>query len=655
MSFRSALLLLTVGGLTGSALSGQAALKPGRKYTTVERLAPERLAAVHAARSQFAAARKPGPPVGVYQDFPAVLHVHAEDAPHTLGKRAEVLAAAKQTGIRVVMLSDHNGPKPDTWHGLRDGVLFLAGAENGGKHELVYPSPAPGVRFHSHPEGQLDASPDGWDGMEIYNRHADAEDDTDFLAYLKSALAVPAKVQELSALFRQYPDEAFASGCDYWPEIFARWDRISATRPFTGIAANDAHQNQVFAGGKLVLDPYPVAFRNTVAHILARELSEPAVIDSLRAGRAYVSHDWLCDPDGFSFVAANNLGVFEMGDTVPLASTTRLVARSPIPAKWKFFQDGKVVSEQQGAQVSFTVPGRGSYRAEAWLEVDGEQRPWIYTNAIRADTPDSSKIGLPGMTLDAGITVEKDIQYTAAAPEDAAKLQLDIYKKSDLPAGAPVLFFVHGGAWKSGDRKQYPFFGNLFAKAGYVVVVPSYRLSPRYKHPTHIEDIAAAFAWTVRNVAAHGGDPSKILAAGHSAGGHLVALLATNPKYLAAHNLDAKSIRGVLALSGVYDVTGLEGSASSNAFVGDAELLKGASPIKQIQSGLPPFLVTYCQWDYGTLPQQAIEFHNALKSAGLRSQLVYIPGESHITEMTNITKSTDALAQTMKEFMGGLQ
>ncbi len=636
----------------GSVLMAQPALKPGRKYTTVERLAPERLAAVHAAREELARQRQNLQPVGVYQDFPAVLHIHAEDAPHTLGKRAEVLAAAKATGLRVVMFSDHGGPKPDTWQGMRDGVLFFAGAENGGQHELVYPTPAPGLRFHSHVEGQMDASPDGWDGMEIYNRHADAEDDTDMMAWLKETSKSPEKMRALAELYARYPDEIFASGCDYWPEIFARWDRILAQRPFSGIAANDAHQNTVLAGGKLVLDPYPVAFRNTVTHILARELSEAAITASLRAGRAYVSHDWLCDPKGFSFIAVNSLGVYEMGDTIPMTGNTRIVARAPVAARWKFFHNGKVVLEKSGDTVTLTAAEPGAYRAEAWLEIDGEQRPWIYSNAVRLERPNLLSMALPAQTLDAGIEAEKDIEYTQGAPEDAAKHKLDIYRKSGAQ-NVPVLFFVHGGAWRQGDRGQYPFFGNHFAKAGYVVVAPSYRLAPKNPHPAQVEDVAAAFAWTVKNIAAHGGDPKKIVIAGHSAGGHLVALLATNPEWLARHGLTTQSIRGVMALSGVYDIGGPIAEGSS-VFPPDPEVRRRASPVKWTKSGLPPFLVTYCQWDYAVLPQQAAAFHQALQVAGVRSELVYLPGENHISEMTNLPKPSDPMSAAMLSFMGGL-
>lgn len=631
-------------------LAAQPALKPGRKYTTSERLAPERLAAVRAAREVLRQSRKALPPAGVYEDIPTVLHVHAEDAPHTLGKRTEVLAAAKRAGIRAVFLSDHNGPRPDSWHGLRDGVLFIAGAENGGAHELAFKTPAPGLRFHSHVEEDLGASPDGWDGMEIYNRHADAEDDSDLLTYLKEAAQSPEKLAALQSLAEKYPDEIFGAGCDYWPAIFERWDRILATRPFTGIGANDAHQNTLLAG-KLLLDPYDVAFRNTVTHILAREASGQALVDSLRAGRAYVAHDWLCDPRGFAFLAINTLGVYETGDTVPMAGATRLVARAPVSAHWKFFQDGKVVLEKEGETVSHNASGPGAYRVEAWLEIDGEMRPWIYSNAIRLKRPDLQTMALPSQRLDEGVESVLDAEYTSGAPEDAAKHQLDIYRPRGAK-GRPVLLFVHGGAWVRGDRKQYPFFGNHFAKAGFVVVIPSYRLAPKNPHPAQIEDVAAAFAWTVTHIAAHGGDARRIYAAGHSAGGHLVALLATNPDWLKAHGLTTASIRGVISLSGVPDIAGMVGDGESRVFGRNPAVLKAASPLHNVKSGLPPFLVSYCQWDYLTLPQQAQRFHDALGRAGVRSELIFVPGENHISEMTNIVKEGDLTARAMIRFMG---
>ena len=103
--------------------------KPG--FSPVQRLEPERLKATHEAVQRFAGERVPLPELGALEDYRAVIHVHAEDSNHTKGTRDQVLAAAKKTGVRAVLLTDHRGPKPDTWRGLHDGVLFLAGSEDG--------------------------------------------------------------------------------------------------------------------------------------------------------------------------------------------------------------------------------------------------------------------------------------------------------------------------------------------------------------------------------------------------------------------------------------------------------------------------------------------------------------------------------------------
>lgn len=650
MKSTRALLLLTAAACLAFA---QPELKPGRKYTTLERLQPARLAAVKAAREALAGQRKPVPEVGVYKAFRSAVHIHAEDAKHTLGTRAEVLKAAKETGTQIVLFSDHDGPHAGTWHGMRDGVLFIKGAEHGSRHELVFPEPAPGLRFHSHVEGQMDASPDGWDGMEIYNRHTDALDDTDLIEWLRASALQPGRIRELAAAAHEYPDEVYGAGADYWPDIFARWDRILATRRFPGLSANDAHQNQILpdgAGGRFLIDPYAVAFRNNATHILARELTPEAILKSMREGRMYVAHDWLCDSRGFMFAAVNSLGLFQIGDGVPIASTTRLTVRTPVPARLKIIRHGEVVAETIGVELTTQVKQPGAYRAEAWLEIDGEQRPWIYSNPIYAHAPGLEMLSqLPSQELAGGVEAVKDLSYVPGEPGDAEKQKLDIYR----PAGAanrPVLVFYHGGAWVRGDRKQYPFLGSRFAREGFVVVVPSYRLAPKHPHPAQIEDAAAALAWVVRNIAAHGGDPKRITLAGHSAGGHLASLLVTNEQWLRAHSLDATAVRAVAALSAPLDLVPLAGG-SSRVFGSDPAVLRAASPQQHLRAALPPFLVTYCQWDYAILPQQAEGFHAALLAAGARSQLVYVPGENHISEITSITKPGDPTAQALLELL----
>ncbi len=579
--------------------------------------------------------RVPAPPLGIYNDYRAVLHVHAEDAEHTLGTREQVLEAARKAGVQVVMWTDHRGPRPESWRGYRQGVLFIAGSEDD-DNKLRYPAGSGDLLFLSHLEEKPDKPSSGFAGMEIYNRHADAKLHDDLTAYLKKALTDSREFARLAAKQKKYPDEVFAAGTGHMPLYTSRWDHEIEAHPFTGIAANDAHQNTVL--NKLVFDPYEVSFRNVSTHILARDLKEDDIRQSLREGHVYVSHDWLCDPDGFAFIAQNNYGLYDIGDHAPMIPNTRLAARFPIPAQAIIYHNGKVVFEKTARQIEFTPKEEGAYRLEAWLEVDGEKRPWIYSNPIYLAKAAPLQFPPPGVAPNVKVT--RDISYTEGAPEDAGKHKLDLYVPADKQ-NFPVLMFVHGGSWRTGDRSQYTGLGNRFAKMGIGVVIPSYRLSPKNPPPAQIEDVAAAFAWVARNIASHGGDPRRIYIAGHSAGGHLVSELALDTRWLAKHGLKTDLIQAVAALSGVYDVT------VSDVFGPDVQSRKQYSPIEYVHRGAPGFVITYCQNDYPGLPGQAKAFDAALRRAFVESTLVYVPGQDHISEIVNVWKDDDPTARAI--------
>jgi acetyl esterase/lipase len=631
-----------------------AAETPDQPRSAVQRLEPEHLKAVHDARLRFASERRSLLDLGVYEDFRAVLHVHAEDSDHTKGTRQQVLDAAKKTGVRVVMFSDHGGPKPDTWHGLRDGVLFFAGEENGGAGFIRFPNFGPGrkpladgeLRFLSHVEERLDAATTGFTGMEICNRHTDAKLDKSLYLHLLATMINRDKWQKLVESFKAYPDEWFAADNVQHTNIFAKWDSETQKHPLTGIAGNDAHQNQIYQG--TTFDPYEVSFRNLCTHILARELTEPEIRQALRDGHVYVSHDWLCDPTGFAFGAGNNLGVFPMGDSAPLLGTTRVVALTPLPARLKLIRNGTLIQETNGTNLIYSAKEPGAYRVEAWLSVDGEERPWIYSNPVYLKTPSLADLRLPSMELSPNVEAKNDLTYTDGKAEDESKHKLDLYLPKDKKL-APVFFFIHGGAWRTGDRAQYVPIGNRFAKEGILTVVPSYRLAPKNPHPAQIEDVAAAFAWTMQHVSEYGGDTNRIYVGGHSAGGHLAALLALDEKFLRGHHFSTKNIRGTLALSGVYNLT--IGESLALVFGQDAQERKDASPLFHIQESAPPFVVTYCQWDYPTLGAQARQFHTALRKANVVSDLIFVPRESHISEVIAMVRDDDPTAQAILKFI----
>ena len=423
------LLLLIFGA--SLALLGQAP----QRLSTLQRIQVPNLERVQKDRQRLARQRHPIASDGAWRDVRAILHCHAEDATHTGGTRPEVLAAAKKTGVSAVLLSDHVRPQrdyiDDSWRGLREGVLFIPGSEAEGFlnypmrsiRGLKWTSPQEyialirrngGLIFLSHVEERLDFSTDQLDGLEIYNRHTDYNDETEFRQWFRRALGDPASWAELARILEQYPEEFFGAQQDYLASIVAMWDRGSQRHPLTGVAANDSHHNQIFtltridaqsaaidsferkglgtirASDKPALadllkdrrdgevlyrldfDPYEISFRDVSTHLLVKSLTEAEVREALRAGRAYVAHDWLCDPAGFVFQAVDGERRFSMGARVADSPGLRLAAASPARAQFRLLHNGKPIFEQTADRLSWQVEAPGVYRLELWLEVGGE-------------------------------------------------------------------------------------------------------------------------------------------------------------------------------------------------------------------------------------------------------------------------------------------
>ena len=248
--------------------------------------------------------------------------------------------------------------------------------------------------------------------------------------------------------------------------------------------------------------------------------------------------------------------------------------------------------------------------------------------------------------------VEKhaDLAYRSDADADPTRNKLDLF----VPIGAkdfPVLIYVHGGAWKSGNKNLYAALGRTFARHGIGTVVINYRLSPKVKHPAHAEDVARAFAWTRANIAKYGGSADRITLMGHSAGGHLASLLATDPAYLKAEKLEPAHIRGVISVSGLYKIDPAS-DLTIPAFGADAEFCKQASPLMYISGKLPPFLIVYAEHDYEQFDRMAIDFQAALQKSGTPATLLKLMHRNHISEIVSILNDDDPLNQAVRRFVG---
>ena len=249
------------------------------------------------------------------------------------------------------------------------------------------------------------------------------------------------------------------------------------------------------------------------------------------------------------------------------------------------------------------------------------------------------------------VTIATDIAYRSDTEADPIKHKLDIY----TPKGQkdfPVLMFVHGGSWKSGNKGMYAALGKTFASQGIGTVIINYRLSNKdgkAKHPDHINDVAAAFAWVHGNIEKYGGRKDRIFVAGHSAGGHLVALLATDEEYLKEHKLGIENIRGVLALSGVYEILPL---IFAEAFGNDAKICKAASPIHQANGKSAPFLICYADQDLPTIDKMSESFCKKLTDNKCEAKLVSIGERNHISIIVQLAiNANDPCTRAMLDFI----
>jgi acetyl esterase/lipase len=250
-----------------------------------------------------------------------------------------------------------------------------------------------------------------------------------------------------------------------------------------------------------------------------------------------------------------------------------------------------------------------------------------------------------------GLAVEKhaDVAYRTDPDADTDRHKLDVY----VPKGKtdfPVLFFVHGGSWKSGSKNLYAALGNAFAARGVGAVVINYRLSPKVKHPAHVEDVAAAFAWTCENIGKYGGKADRVFACGHSAGGHLVSLLATDPSYLKAVRRAPADIRGVVSISGVYEIDA-EFRLFQSVFGTDAAVCKKASPLTHAAGKHPPFLIAYADADFPHLDRMAIGMDAALKKAASPTTLLKLTDRNHYTIVMSLVDAADPLHKAVAEFI----
>jgi len=227
-------------------------------------------------------------------------------------------------------------------------------------------------------------------------------------------------------------------------------------------------------------------------------------------------------------------------------------------------------------------------------------------------------------------SVKSDIAY---GPAD--RQSLDIYTPRDGAPKATVLF-IYGGSWTSGSKAMYRFMGQALAGRGYQTVIADYRLAPAHNYPGFVEDTARAFAWVKGNIAGYGGDPSRVILMGHSAGAYNVVMVAIDPGWLAPYGLKPADALGVLSLAGPLAFNPLKTESTKPIFA-SAPDIERARPIKLVSQGAadaPPFLLIHGTGDTTVMPFNSENFATAVNEAGGKAAFKSYDGAGHLTVVT---------------------
>lgn len=231
-------------------------------------------------------------------------------------------------------------------------------------------------------------------------------------------------------------------------------------------------------------------------------------------------------------------------------------------------------------------------------------------------------------------------------------LALDVFRPRDAATPAPVVVFFYGGTWQGGERTDYRFVGDALAGEGVLAIIPDYRKYPDVRFPTFMHDAAAAVAWARREAPGLGGDPDRIILAGHSAGGHIAALLATDPRYLEAAEVPAKSIVGLIGLAGAYDFLPSDDSDLQAIFGTEPAQQAQSQPVNFVRGDEPPALLIHGSGDRLVLPRNSRRFAEALQAAGVAVEHRSIDGVGHIRLLAGLrSERLAAVLEPIIEFI----
>lgn len=243
-----------------------------------------------------------------------------------------------------------------------------------------------------------------------------------------------------------------------------------------------------------------------------------------------------------------------------------------------------------------------------------------------------------------------------ADPYVMERCLLDLYVPARAEEGFATLVWFHGGGIQSGDKAGdiAKKVARYFADAGIAVASVNYRLSPKVKYPVYLEDAAKAVGHLAGMISQYGGDPQRLYVSGHSAGGYLAAMVASDPSLAEHLGPDSKVIAGVLPVAGQMithsTVRKERGIPRSRPIVDEA------APSYHVRKDLPPFLNFVGDNDMPMRSEENRYFIAALRAAGHEAAtFIEVPGRDHGSVASKIGDANDPVGPAMVAFMSGVE
>ena len=260
--------------------------------------------------------------------------------------------------------------------------------------------------------------------------------------------------------------------------------------------------------------------------------------------------------------------------------------------------------------------------------------------------------------------ITRNIPYAEPAHE---RQVLDVYSSKGAK-NLPVVFWIHGGGWQTGDKTSVQIKPQSFVDKGFVFVSTNYRLYPNVNMETIVRDIAKSIHWVHDHIADHGGDPKQMLVMGHSAGAQLAALICTDDRYLKAEGISLSVIKGCVPVDGdTYDVPAIITTAEMRRlahgqpqvkvghrekFGSDPEKHRNLSAVYHVgkEKHIPPFLILHVS-NHPDITAQAQRFGSVLSASGIPTNVFGAKETTHTKINDDLGLPDDPATKAMLEFV----